>query len=175
VRARFAALIPVLWLVQALALAIGLTLPATALAQFTPQPVPGTCPTERPAAHDLRTHEGRPPLGHTLARHVGLSDADLHARLEREPRIAAASTFTDLSTAQCVVDRALADTGNQRRIERWRAAPDDRTLVLRYRGREVVGRILPRGGRPKPAIEATIVLRKIDGRPFLILTAYPDD
>ena len=37
--------------------------------------------------------------GHTLARHVGKSDGELRARLERE-RIAAASTYTDLGTAR---------------------------------------------------------------------------
>ena len=46
--------------------------------------------------------------GHTLARHVGLSDDDLRERLRREPRIAAASTWTDRRVAEQVVGETLA-------------------------------------------------------------------
>jgi hypothetical protein len=33
--------------------------------------------------------------GHTLARHVGKTDAELIERLRREPQISSASTYTD--------------------------------------------------------------------------------
>lgn len=141
-----------------------------AAAQFAP----GACPTTRPAQHDLVANEGRPPLGHTIDRHVGRTDAQLRARLEREQRISAASTFPDLATAQCVIDRTLALAESRRRIDRW-LADDERTLVLRWRGRETVGRIMGRDGTVREAREATVVLRKVDGRPWVILTAYPDD
>jgi len=141
-----------------------------AAAQFAP----GACPTERPAQQALPANEGRPPLGHTIGRHVGRTDADLRERLEREPRIAAASTFPDLATAQCVIDRTLALADSRRRIDRWQV-DDERTLVLRWRGREVVGRIMGRDGAVREARGATVVLRKVDGRPWVILTAYPDD
>ncbi len=142
-----------------------------AAAQFAP----GACPAERPAQHALPANEGRPPLGHTIERHVGRTDAQLRARLDREPRISAASTFPDLATAQCVIDRTLALADSRRRIDRWLADADDRTLVLRWRGRETVGRIMGRDGLVREAREATVVLRKVDGRPWVILTAYPDD
>jgi Bacterial CdiA-CT RNAse A domain len=58
--------------------------------------------------------------GHTIARHVGLSDAALVARLRKEPRIAAASTFTDLAVAEAAITRAFAATAV--RINRWAAS-----------------------------------------------------
>ncbi len=46
-----------------------------------------------PAVYDLGRDEGLG--GHTLARHVGRSDRELAARLRKERRIAAASTYVD--------------------------------------------------------------------------------
>jgi hypothetical protein len=74
-----------------------------------------------------------------------------------------------------VRDRPHVGARRQPRIDRWLADADDRTLVLRWRGRETVGRIMGRDGRVREAQEATVVLRKVDGRPWVILTAYPDD
>src|SRR5687767_15678586 len=51
--------------------------------------------------------------GHTLARHVGKSDADLAERLRRERQISAASTYTDRATAERTVGTALADAGGK--------------------------------------------------------------
>jgi hypothetical protein len=155
---------------QALVTVLALSWAGGASAQFAP----GACPVERPRQQDLTANEGRPPLGHTIARHVGRTDADLRDRLEREPRISAASTFPDMATAQCVIDRTLSLADSRRRIDRW-LADDERTLVLRWRGRETVGRIMGRDGRLRTATEATVVLRKVEGRPWVILTAYPDD
>jgi len=56
--------------------------------------------------YDLERDEKRG--GHTLARHVGRSDADLGERLRRERQISAASTYTDRATAERVVALALA-------------------------------------------------------------------
>jgi hypothetical protein len=155
-------------------LAALLLLPAAAAAQLAPH----ACPTTRPAALELEANEGPRPLGHTIARHVGRSDAQLARRLRDEPRISAASTFPDLATAQCVVDLTLADPRNRRRIERWTADEDQRTLALRWRGEAVVGRIMGRDGAVREAREATVVLRRAEGRrdpPWIVLTAYPDD
>src|SRR6188474_1439472 len=51
--------------------------------------------------------------GHTLARHVGKSDAELADRLARERQISAASTYTDRATAERSVGAALADGGGK--------------------------------------------------------------
>src|SRR5438046_1061920 len=51
--------------------------------------------------------------GHTLARHVGKSDAELADRLKRERQISAASTYTDRATAERSVGAALAEGGGK--------------------------------------------------------------
>ena len=69
----------------------------------TPSPPAGISPVPR---RDLARDEAAG--GHTLARHVGKTDAELRARLKAEPDISAASTYTDLETAERVVAEVLA-------------------------------------------------------------------
>ncbi|MPY87602.1 MAG: hypothetical protein GEU99_06755 [Luteitalea sp.] len=114
--------------------------------------------------------------GHTLARHVGLSDGDLRARLDRE-EIAAASTFDDRETAERVVASAIAASRAQ--IERWARRRGRRpNLVVQFRGDpdDPIGRSLRRGERRTQACwRARIVLRWDDGLGmFFVLTAYPE-
>src|SRR5258708_10546041 len=45
--------------------------------------------------------------GHTIAKHLGKSDAFLFARLQNEPSIPSASTFLDLPTAEKAVNDAI--------------------------------------------------------------------
>src|SRR4051794_5666599 len=59
---------------------------------------------------DLSIDESRG--GHTLARHVGRTDAELRQRLIDEPNISAASTYTSRATAELTVARALAERPN---------------------------------------------------------------
>jgi hypothetical protein len=70
-----------------------------------------------PAPYDLGRDEARG--GHTLARHVGRTDAELQERLRREPNISAASTYRDRIAAERVVARALAE--NHARVDQWLA------------------------------------------------------
>ena len=60
------------------------------------------------AKRDLDSDEQRG--GHTLRRHVGRSDSELHDRLQRESRIHAASTYTDRETANLLSDRLCKTT-----------------------------------------------------------------
>src|SRR5262245_32915992 len=69
-----------------------------------------------PSNRDLSADEAMG--GHTLARHVGKTDAELVERLRREPQISTASTYTDRATAERVVGAALASAG--RSFEQWR-------------------------------------------------------
>ncbi|MPZ18723.1 MAG: hypothetical protein GEV06_12525 [Luteitalea sp.] len=114
--------------------------------------------------------------GHTLARHVGLGDRDLRARLAAED-ISAASTFMDRETAERVVADALETSRAQ--IQRWSRRSGRRpNLVVHFRGNrdEPIGRSLRRGSRrPKTCWAARIVLRwdeQLDQ--FFVLTAYPE-
>lgn len=45
--------------------------------------------------------------GHTIARHVGQTEAQLRARLTSAPRLAVVSTFTDLRAAEDAISKVL--------------------------------------------------------------------
>ena len=69
--------------------------------------------------------------GHTLARHVGKSDAELADRLRRERQISAASTYTDREAAERAVGAALASGG--RKLSSWMRRSGRRpNMVLHY-------------------------------------------
>lgn len=131
--------------------------------------------SEPVAGRDLAIDESMG--GHTLARHVGKSDAELAERLRLEPRISAASTYTDRATAERAVAAALAGAG--RTLTSWERRSGRRpNLVLNYRHpeRRSLGRSLRRGRRAaQPASGALVVLRWHDrsGR-FYVLTSYPE-
>lgn len=122
------------------------------------------------AAHDLAADETLG--GHTLARHVGKSDRELAARLEREPGVAAASTFVDRAIAERVVGLTLEREAE--RIAGWMHR--GRTnLALDFRGAagQPVGRVLRRGAESaRQASDARVVLR-LKGDRYFVLTAYP--
>lgn len=112
--------------------------------------------------------------GHTLDRHVGLTDRQLAERLRREPSIGAASTFVDRRTAE----RAVAATldHHRGRIDRWLAGRAGADLALDLRGGAdgPLGRVLLRGARaPVAATGARVVLRRRGEGGFFVLTAYP--
>jgi len=134
-----------------------------------------TAPADGAQKQDLLRDEKRG--GHTLARHVGQSDAQLRERLRRERRLSAASTFTDRATAEEVVADAIR--GSRKRIERWTNREGSRAnLVIDWPGdgRKVVGRSLRRGAKePVPCTRAVVVLRwNVDAEIYYVLTAYPE-
>lgn len=115
--------------------------------------------------------------GHTLARHVGKSDAELRDRLRREKQISAASTYTDRVTAEQAVGAALASGGDE--LEAWQARSGRRpNLVLHFahHGETPLGRSLSRGQRmPITANRALVVLRWDErASRFYVLTSYPE-
>ena len=109
--------------------------------------------------------------GHTLAKHVGKSEAFLCHRLATEPDIRGASTFHDRQTAE----RSIADAlrSNQRIVDRWLAGRKNK-LVLRSRLPMPIGVLMTSvhsGANPAHGIK--IILRR-DTRMqggFLLITA----
>lgn len=143
---------------------------ALSLVALAASPIRGEAAERRDLARDERRG------GHTLARHVGLSDDDLRARLRRE-RISAASTWTDLAVAEEVVGEALARYAERVRAWTRRSGPRP-NLALDYAGspRRVLGRSLRRGrSRVESCMDALVVLkwRESEGD-FFVLTAYPE-
>ena len=122
---------------------------------------------------DLERDEQRG--GHTIARHVGRTDAQLAARLKRES-ISAASTYIDLENAERVVAAALA--ANEREVRRWvdRRGPRS-NLAVRYRAREGLptGRLLRRGQKASVEVPGAVVVLRWRGEDFYVLTSYPED
>ena len=144
-------------------------------------PVPGpasttspTPPAASPTRYDLARDEQLG--GHTISRHVGRSDDQLRERLNREPGISAASTYTDQSTAERVVAATLSR--EQRRVEAWAARQGNRpNLALDYRGKSgsVIGRSIRRGrSSPNECVDAVVVLRSLREGGFIVLTSYPE-
>jgi len=123
----------------------------------------------------LQAQEGGAHHGHTIARHVGRSDAELHDRLERDG-VPAASGFYDLETAAVAIARTIKHAPNDAQVRRW--LDDDETrrrLALRRLFEKPIGRIVYRGGDGKDGRTAVAVLvkRTTDGRPgYRLLTAY---
>ena len=60
--------------------------------------------------------------GHTLGRHVGLSDADLLARFGGQPGLKKNSSFYDLATAEAAIDGALRQQAQP--IKAWLATSE---------------------------------------------------
>src|SRR5215831_14385365 len=106
-----------------------------------PPPAPAQPAADR---RDLAVDEAMG--GHTLARHVGRTDAELADRLRREPQISAASTWTDRDTAERAVGAALASADGK--LTSWEQRAGRRpNLVLHYTDRSggTLGRSLSRG------------------------------
>ena len=114
--------------------------------------------------------------GHTLARHVGKTDAELAARLRREPEISSASTYTDRRTAERSVAAALASGDGK--FAAWQRRNGRRpNLVLYYADRGTpLGRSLSRGQQASVACYRAIVVLRWDERlnRFYVLTSYPE-
>ena len=114
--------------------------------------------------------------GHTLKKHVGRTDDQLRERLQRERNISAASTWTDLPTAEQAVGAAIAQ--NQDRINRWVDRTGNRpNLVLDYDGdaSHPIGRTMNRDqDQSEPCSHAVIVLKSAGDRDYYVLTTYPE-
>jgi hypothetical protein len=125
--------------------------------------------------HDLSIDEVMG--GHTLARHVGRTDAQLAERLRLEKQISAASTYTDRAAAERSVGAALAQGGTK--LSNWLRRVGRRpNLVLYYAepSRQTIGRSLMRGRTTSlPCTRAIVVLRWDDQRnKSYVLTSYPE-
>ena len=115
--------------------------------------------------------------GHTLARHVGKTDAELGQRLRREPQISSASTYTDRDAAEHAVGAALAFSGGK--VATWESRRGRRpNLVLQYvdRSRQPLGRSLARGRKRSVPCDHILVVLRWDERAdrFYVLTSYPE-
>ena len=158
-----------LWPLGAVALALWLALPASAHGFGQ-----AAGAAAQSGTYDLAAAERLG--GHTLARHVGKSDRELSDRLQREPRISAASTYTDRDTAERVIAATLARSAST--VRTWLARSGSKpNLVLDYAGTpgQIIGRSLRRHDRlPLDCTDAVVVLRWHARERYYVLTSYPE-
>jgi len=116
--------------------------------------------------------------GHTMARHVGQTDAQLLARVRTatRPGPRAVSTFADLATAE----RAITETlrANAAAVQAWSrsAAAGSKSPELEHVLGYVVGRGVQFGSTAVNDLSGVRIILKMEsynGKPFYILTAYP--
>jgi Bacterial CdiA-CT RNAse A domain len=151
---------------RALCLAAVILAPAatTASAACIPDAFPGDYLQQQEAAG-----------GHTLARHVGRTDAELVRRLRRDRRVRNASTYLAAAGAQADITGALA--ADRSRINAWAAdAPYGATRAWDAGRDHIVGRVAARPpglGNIADASHLRVVVRKTGATTCLLLTSFP--
>jgi hypothetical protein len=132
----------------------------------------------------LLAHEAAPGTklgGHTIARHVGQTEAQLRARLDAMTKSGlgtkAVSSFKDLGTAERAVSQALKT--NAESIKTWAklAANHGKKLALPIHDcSDVIGHgVLRESGKLAAMRKVQVVLKyqSYNGMPYYVLTAFP--
>ncbi|WP_321970421.1 RNase A-like domain-containing protein [Burkholderia ubonensis] len=126
---------------------------------------------------DLMQHEARatnPGLGgHTIAKHVGKSEAYLRSRLKAEPKKDFVSSFSNLAEAEWAISNVMQK--NATKIGVWAQSASKGPLVLN----ESVGRSVGYGLSRENGIvgnlshvQVVLKLREYNGMPFYIISSY---
>ncbi|NES21835.1 MAG: hypothetical protein F6K41_23655 [Symploca sp. SIO3E6] len=113
--------------------------------------------------------------GHTIARHVGKSDQQLVERLINAPRIRAASTYPNLTTATTNIQAALR--ANADTLNRWvSGAAIGEKRAVNYTATATIGRVAirpPSLSNINSSSKLRAVMKKTDNGDCLLLTSYP--
>jgi hypothetical protein len=99
--------------------------------------------------------------GHTIARHVGRTEAQMRARLAAQPGISAASTFKTLEEVGLAVGEALR--ANKNAIMTWtRTAAVGQTKAFTYDAGRAIGEgVLRSIGKVTEMTKIVVVVRKV--------------
>ena len=111
--------------------------------------------------------------GHLIAKHIGLTDAQLAARLAAEPRISGSSSFGSRTLAESGVSAAL--DAEQSAISSWLSGTRNRMAVNHNTG-SMLGRSLSRGATSAVDSQSVrVVLQRAPSFPggFRIITGFP--
>lgn len=113
--------------------------------------------------------------GHTIAKHVGQTEAQLRARLVAQPKIPTASSFETLAQAERVVSGGLH--ANRTAIAQWAetAAPNAKRAFDWTASGKIGHGVIRATGQLTPMSKVRIVLQKkaFQGKLYYILTAFP--
>lgn len=118
---------------------------------------------------------GAKPGGHTIARHVGQTKEQLLERL-KNPRVRKASSFNSLRSAESAISSALK--ANKEWIRLWAANPGGRpNLELTHvMGSEIGYGLSKNSSQIVKTARLKVILhyQEFQGKPYFILTAFPD-
>ncbi|KAF6661476.1 hypothetical protein HFD91_08875 [Enterobacteriaceae bacterium EKM102V] len=127
----------------------------------------------------LSEHEsmtGFKPGGHTLSTHVGKSDAELLARFEANKRLQYSTTFSNVHVAEEAISRALfANRGVIKSV--LGGGRQGARLTIRYASGKAIGYGFRRGNNQRIVmtnVRIVIEFQQYNGKPYYILTAFPD-
>lgn len=113
--------------------------------------------------------------GHTIARHVGLTEQQLRLRLANQPKIPAATTFKTLKDAESCVGEAIR--ANKPAIKVWaKNANIGQAKGFSYDAGRIIGEgVIRSTNQMQKMSKMIIVLRKVkeQNRIYFVLTAYP--
>ena len=113
--------------------------------------------------------------GHTISRHVNKTDQELVNRLIKTPRISAASTYPNLSTAATNIQAALS--ANSMTLNNWFGiAATGEKRAVNYTAHTVVGRTAIRPPSLSNIVNSRklrAVMKKTAQGKCLLLTSYP--
>ncbi|MBC8741488.1 hypothetical protein F6X40_33520 [Paraburkholderia sp. UCT31] len=124
---------------------------------------------------DLIEHEAQAGSrigGHTIAKHVGRTEAQLRARLAAESRIDIASSFTNLRAAESAVSKVMQF--NSARVKAWAATNDIRLCLIHDVGSPAGYGMTRSTGKLVPLSKVKMFIKREphNGMPYYILTAY---
>ncbi|WP_455821176.1 RNase A-like domain-containing protein [Pseudomonas cerasi] len=132
----------------------------------------------RAGTFKIAEHELVKPVragGHTIAKHIAMSDSDLLARLARTPDLNAASSFYSATQAEKAISSALK--ANRLKIIYWaNSGAGAKPLRLIYNSGQAVGYGFRQGRNIKETSSSVcVVLLKKEylGKPYYVLTSFP--
>lgn len=122
---------------------------------------------------------GHTPGGHAILKHIGKTQHELAARLKSTENMArppnAISSFTNINLAEKSVSDAIKV--NKEWIKIWAASRPGHNLNIKYDTGKAIGYSLFRGSQKlTPATKVKVVLKYelYNGKPYYILTAFPE-
>lgn len=120
----------------------------------------------------LFKHEGV-QRGHTILKHVSQPLSSLQARLRANSWMGAASTYTDIETAQDAISETIS--ANRGEIQNWlRNSPNDGILRLNHNVGRNIGEVLHRGSQSTvSSSNVRVVLKRTPDGGYFILTSFP--
>ncbi|ARJ43159.1 hypothetical protein B1H58_14720 [Pantoea alhagi] len=115
--------------------------------------------------------------GHTLKKHIAKTDEELLARLAQSTGLDAATSFESVQQAEKVITAALR--ANRFKIIRWANSVrgEQEALVITWNAGTKVGYGFRRGSKikwPVNHVRVVLVCKEYLGKPYFILTAYPE-